>query len=216
MFFSSSKLLARTNKTKIFTNQRCFIKVYTRTGDKGTSQLFNGERKPKTNQIFNALGAVDEANSMIGLARQFTDSNKYPNLRKLDNELDEIMSRLFDIGSCIATPITSSSSSKLLRTEFNDINVDALEKLIDEMDLSLPPLKNFILPSGGKCASHLHCARTVTRRAERESTVLLEEGSVESSVTKYLNRLSDYLFTAARFVSKEQGHLEIIYKKAKT
>lgn len=197
------------------------MKIYTRTGDKGTSQLFSGERRPKTDPVFHALGAVDEANSMIGLSKEFlfdfdhlrSHPGATPKLQKLSDQLDTIMSRMFDVGTCIATPLDSSSASKLKRAKFDEGNVDILERQIDEMDLDLTPLKNFILPSGGKCAAHFHFARTITRKAEREVMDLMLNDKVEPSVGKYLNRLSDYLFTAARFVALLHGYPETIYKK---
>jgi len=190
------------------------MKVYTKTGDKGTSQLFNGERRPKDDAVFEALGAVDECNAFIGLAREYLDVSKQAEA-KLGQELEEIMSRLFDVGSAVATPTDTSSNSKLKRAFFNPDNVTMLERSIDAMDEELPPLKNFILPSGGKCASHLHVARTLARRAERRVVVLVTVEQVENSVGIYMNRLSDYLFTAARFVAMKQQFEEKIYKKEK-
>ena len=188
------------------------MKVYTKTGDKGTSQLFSGERRSKGDDVFSALGTVDEANASIGLAREFLDPAEH---ESVSLELEEIMSRLLDIGSSVATPIDVSSNAKLKRVEFDPELVLRLEESIDRMDEELPPLKNFILPSGGKCAAHLHVARTVVRRAERIVAGLVQEEKVEPSVGIYLNRLSDYLFTLARYVAMKQGHEEKIYKKQK-
>eukprot|EP00511_Aplanochytrium_stocchinoi_P001272 CAMPEP_0204831744 /NCGR_PEP_ID=MMETSP1346-20131115/11487_1 /ASSEMBLY_ACC=CAM_ASM_000771 /TAXON_ID=215587 /ORGANISM="Aplanochytrium stocchinoi, Strain GSBS06" /LENGTH=190 /DNA_ID=CAMNT_0051963021 /DNA_START=291 /DNA_END=863 /DNA_ORIENTATION=+ len=190
------------------------MKVYTKTGDKGTSQLFSGERRPKDDAVFEALGAVDECNAFIGLARECLDTSNQVE-GKLGQELEEVMSRLFDVGSAVATPIQSSSDSKLKRAFFQPEHTDMLEKSIDAMDMELPPLKNFILPSGGKCAAHLHVARTLSRRAERRVVVLVQQEQVEPSVGVYMNRLSDYLFTAARFVAMKQNFEEKIYKKPK-
>lgn len=188
------------------------MKVYTKTGDKGTSQLFSGERRSKRDEVFEALGTVDEANASIGLAREFLDPEAHA---AVSAELEEIMSRLLDVGSSVATPVDVSSSSKLKRVAFDADLVLHLEESIDRMDEELPPLKNFILPSGGKCAAHLHVARTVVRRAERIVAGLVQEEKVEASVGIYLNRLSDYLFTLARFIAMKQGHEEKIYKKQK-
>lgn len=215
------------------------MKIYTKTGDRGTSQLFSGERRTKTDQVFYALGAVDETQAMLGLAKQFLPEAKptkddgateeteqgeagvvaskdFVKIEKLGAEFDEIMSRLFDVGSSIATPVDSSSKHKLNRVKFAESNVSTLETYIDQMDTELEPLKNFILPSGGKCAAHLHVARTISRRAERETTKLIDEDQVERNVGMYLNRLSDYLFTAARYIALLQNYPEAIYKKAKS
>ena len=116
------------------------VKVYTRTGDKGTSALYNGTRRPKNDRVFEALGNTDELNSAIGIACWHLD---IPKLRK---QLVFIQSRLLDLGSAIATPLNDSTSDKLSRTLFSEAHVEQLEKDIDEMEASLPPLKNFILP----------------------------------------------------------------------
>lgn len=158
------------------------MKVYTKTGDKGTSQLFSGERRPKDDAVFQALGAVDECNAMIGVAREFLCTDN-PAEATASTELQMIMSRLFDVGSSVATPIDSSSKSKLKRAAFNAELVKDLETSIDRMDEELPPLKNFILPSGGKCAAHLHAARTITRRAERRVFQLVAQEKVRQRLT---------------------------------
>lgn len=133
-------------------------KVYTKTGDEGTSSLYNGDRAAKDDDIFWALGDTDELNSAVGVAREFcleADNG-------LVDQLEEIQSRLLDVGSAIATPATSTKSSfKLQRTRFDDLLSGKVEGWIDELDEHLPPLRNFILPSGGKAAAFLHMARTV-------------------------------------------------------
>jgi cob(I)alamin adenosyltransferase len=117
-------------------------KIYTKTGDKGTSSLYNGSRVPKSDFVFEALGNTDELNAHIGLAREYclNESNT------LDEKLAEIQSRLMDVGSHVATPLKSSASSKIQRTAFAEDHIQYLENWIDEMDNQLPPLKNFILP----------------------------------------------------------------------
>eukprot|EP00924_Labyrinthula_sp_SR-Ha-C_P005360 augustus_masked-scaffold_1-processed-gene-29.66-mRNA-1 protein AED:0.20 eAED:0.20 QI:0/-1/0/1/-1/1/1/0/157 len=142
-----------------------------------------------------------------------TNENNMNEKEKLKDELEVVMSRLLDLGASVATPIDTSPQSKLKRANFDEINVNHLEMWIDKMDESLHPLTNFILPSGGECSAALHVARTVSRRAEREVVPLIDENKVEPSVGKYLNRLSDYLFTAARFISALDQTDEIIYKK---
>ena len=188
------------------------MKVYTRTGDGGESSLYNGERRKKDDAIFEALGATDELNAQIGLCRAHISAGSAAQ-ENLCNELDDIMSRLFDVGSAVATPRGSASDAKLTRTAFGDQHASLLEKAIDSMDAALPPLKNFILPSGGVAAAQLHVARTFARRAERRVVPLVSDGIVEKSVGVYLNRLSDYLFVAARYAAKAQGEEEIVYKK---
>jgi cob(I)alamin adenosyltransferase len=185
------------------------IPIYTKTGDKGTSMLFNGERRNKNDEIFEALGTTDELNSNIGFAREFCID--FHTL--LAERLEQTQSLLLDVGSHIATPRNQSSSGHLARTNFDEVHVSNLERWIDEMDNELPPLKNFILPSGGKASASLHVARSVCRRAERTIVPLVQQGSVDASVGKYINRLSDFLFMAARFVALKEGKPEVIYKK---
>lgn len=198
----------------LWTGQRREMKIYTKTGDKGTSGLFNGERRPKDDEVFEALGVCDEVNASLGIALELCEQ---AGLKDVAAMLEEISSRLFDVGSAVATPInTTSSSSKLAHTSFDEKHVDWLERRIDEMDEELPQLKNFILPSGGLAASHLHLARTLARRAERRVWPLISTQQVDPVVGRYLNRLSDFLFTAARLVSKRTGGVEKIYKKART
>lgn len=185
------------------------IKIYTKTGDGGTSQLYNGQRKSKDIITFHALGDSDELNSHIGVALQH-DSQA---MGVLEPQLERIQSRLLDIGSAIATPLSESGTAKINRVSFPEGEIEALESWIDAMDQELPPLVSFILPSGGHASAQLHLARTVCRRAERSVVVIQQEGDVEHSVLKYLNRLSDYLFTAARYAAMKDGQKEVVYKK---
>ncbi|CAG8464622.1 10761_t:CDS:2 [Acaulospora colombiana] len=175
----------------------------------GTSSLYNGERRSKTDDIFHALGTVDELNSSIGIAHHYCirDDNG------LAENLTEIQCRLIEIGSNIATPRSSSNESKLSYTSFEDENVSKLESWIDHLDSKLPSLKNFILPSGGESAVFLHQCRSVCRRAERITVPLVENGIAENTVGKYLNRLSDYLFVAARYAAMSGGYTESLYKQ---
>ena len=208
------------------------MKVYTRTGDAGTTGLFSGERRFKDDAVFEALGAVDELNAGVGLAREWvvraipdsastttttttttttaTPTANRPDLSTLATQLEEIMSRLFDVGAAVATPRDSeaSSESRLRRTKFDEANIDKLEKWIDAMDEELEPLKQFILPSGGVAAAQLHVARTLARTAERRVWTLIRAGAADEVVGKFLNRLSDYLFVAARFAAKRSGGTE--------
>ncbi|ETI54470.1 ATP:cob(I)alamin adenosyltransferase [Phytophthora nicotianae CJ01A1] len=183
------------------------MKVYTKTGDKGTSQLFSGERRPKNDAVFQALGDTDELNAHIGVAVEQARvvANVY-----LPPKLEQIQSRLFDLGACVATPLTSASETKQRRTGvFDEANVTQLEHWIDEMDTELPPIKCFILPSGGGLTStHLHVARAVCRRAERSVVPLVAAGDVDGVVQRYLNRLSDFLFVSARYAAVKEDKEE--------
>ncbi|KAI9324055.1 cob(I)yrinic acid a,c-diamide adenosyltransferase, mitochondrial-like protein [Zopfochytrium polystomum] len=190
-------------------DQRRF-KVYTRTGDKGTSALFTGERRPKDDLIFEALGTTDELSSHIGLAREFCEEAA----NGLSEKLEKIQCLLQDIGGNIATPRSTASEARLAKTEF-DVDgklVQELETWIDKLDEELPPIRNFILPSGGRASAALHIARSVCRRAERRVVPVIQEGIADASVGKYLNRLSDYLFTAARYAAMKAGKTEKIYR----
>eukprot|EP00041_Stephanoeca_diplocostata_P011157 m.180974 g.180974 ORF g.180974 m.180974 type:complete len:251 (-) comp18440_c0_seq1:1015-1767(-) len=184
------------------------FKIYTRTGDKGTSMLFTGERRAKDDIIFTALGHTDELNSFIGLAREYcVDANN-----GLEGQLEEIQCRLLELGSHIATPRDSGNEGRLLRTTFHEKHTDNLELLIDNMDETLPALKNFILASGGKTSAALHCCRSICRRAERSLVELHRGNAIDSHAYKYINRLSDYFFTAARFAAQHEGQKEVVFK----
>mmetsp|Transcript_11949 Transcript_11949/g.24014 ORF Transcript_11949/g.24014 Transcript_11949/m.24014 type:complete len:223 (+) Transcript_11949:122-790(+) len=193
------------------------MKIYTKTGDKGTSSLYNGERRSKTDDVFKALGDVDELNSLLGIAREHIGVQS-----TVDTQIQEIQSRLLDVGSCIATPPESSSESKRQRVEFESVHVERLESWIDEHSETLPALTQFILPSGGLAASHLHLARSVCRRAERSVIACcmshgdqeeIAQASSDSRVRVYLNRLSDYLFTIARVCAFKENRPEVTYRK---
>ena len=193
--------------------------IYTKTGDKGYTSLYNGERRPKNSLIFDVLGTLDEISSAIGACyiEMELHFNNYK-AEDIPNDYHEIIkilewtqSRLLDLGSHIATPISSSASSdrKLEQTKFEEDNTKGLEKMIDKYDSELPKLKNFILPKGS-----LHMARSFCRRAERGMVELLNEGGISQEAFVFMNRLSDFLFVMARFVSQLLFHdKEIIYKK---
>ena len=186
--------------------------IYTRTGDKGLTSLYNSVRLCKSEQFFNALGTVDELNSVLGIANEYAllENNSLSSL------ILTIQCILFDIGSCLATPKTSDSTAEQLkRVEFDIINIVNIEKLIDQYDSELPKLTHFILPSGGGlCSTHLHLARATARRAERETVDLVNKELVDNSVLVYLNRLSDLLFVLARYSAHKAGKNETIWKKA--
>ncbi|XP_025092700.1 cob(I)yrinic acid a,c-diamide adenosyltransferase, mitochondrial-like isoform X2 [Pomacea canaliculata] len=192
--------------------ERFYSKIYTRTGDKGTSATFTGLRKVKDDEVFQALGTTDELSSAIGVASEFL-RDRVPDL---EQKLEQIQCMLQDVGSNIATPISSARESHLKRVQFSKNIVLQLEHWIDEMSQTLPPLRNFILPSGGKSAAFLHLARTICRRAEREMTSLHRKGEIDEEAFKFMNRLSDFLFTAARYAAIKEGREEKIYRRIAT
>ncbi|KAG2228174.1 hypothetical protein INT45_009221 [Circinella minor] len=187
------------------------MKIYTKTGDKGTSSLYNGERRDKDDIIFEALGTTDELTSNLGLALEFCEEQG--DVEKLCEQIQWIQRCLQDIGANVATPRDNSNERKLARTVFDEEGKECakLEEAIDEMYGQLPPLKQFILPSGGRASASLHVARTVCRRAERRVQPVARENLCDPSTAIFLNRLSDFLFAAARFAAMKKGKKEVIY-----
>lgn len=177
------------------------MKIYTRTGDKGTTSLFSQQRVPKNHPFIEALGSVDEGNSALGLALSFLpQEEKFEQMR---NQLNMIQHALFDVGAAVATPRSCHESKKLEKTWFSHEAAELLEQWIDAMDTQLPALKTFILPGGHPAGAALHLSRSVIRRAERLVAPLHEQGDVSQDVLIYLNRLSDYLFMASRFINHQ-------------
>ena len=186
------------------------IKVYTKTGDKGTSSLFSGERRAKDDIIFEALGQSDELNAYLGLCVVECKQNH----QRLCEMLVELQSRLLDVGSNIATPESNASEGKLKRVALPEGMTDKVESWIDELDQELPPLKNFILPGGSRSSATLHVARTICRRMERTLWDMQKMGNdVDEEVLKFSNRLSDWCFVAARYACMKDGVQENVYKK---
>ena len=175
------------------------MKIYTKTGDSGETALFAGGRVPKNDLRVEAYGTVDELNSWLGLIRTYTLPDPVPAW------LETIQNDLFVIGADLATPMDSSPDWLVRMTE---PPVDALETAIDHMTAELTPLKAFILPGGTTAAANSHIARTVCRRAERLCVALQQIDNINPSVLKYLNRLSDFLFTLARYVNLNAGESE--------
>ncbi|KAM5310913.1 corrinoid adenosyltransferase MMAB isoform 4-T4 [Glossophaga mutica] len=184
-------------------------KIYTKTGDKGFSSTFTGERRSKDDQVFEALGTADELSSAIGFAMELIAEKGHP----FAEELEKIQCSLQDIGSALATPRSSAREAHLKHTAFGTGPILELEQWIDRYSSQLPPLTAFILPSGGKSSSALHLCRAVCRRAERRVVPLVQMGETDANVAKFLNRLSDYLFTLARYAAMKEGNREKIYKK---
>lgn len=177
------------------------MKIYTRTGDKGTTSLFSGERVSKDNLFIEAVGTVDEGNSAIGLALSFLPKDDQFSTTRAQIEI--IQHALFDVGAALATPRTCQQDQKLKKTRFDNEAIELLEKWIDLMDEQLPILKTFILPGGHPAGAALHLARSIIRKAERVIIPLYEQADVTQTVLVYLNRLSDYLFIVSRFVNHQ-------------
>ena len=177
------------------------MKIYTRAGDKGDTGLLGGGRVGKDNARINAYGTVDECNALLGIVRTFDIGGQ------LDDMLSQIQNQLFVVGSDLATP--DGKQTKIDRLDEDNIKV--LEKWIDLIENLLPPLKQFILPGGCAAGAYLHLARTVCRRAERRVVALSRDDKVNSSVIVYLNRLSDFLFVAARTANLRAGEPDEVW-----
>jgi cob(I)alamin adenosyltransferase len=185
-------------------------RIYTRTGDAGTTRLASGKPVSKADPRVEAYGAVDEANACVGLARTHLAADP-----ELDAMLARVQNELFDLGADLATPPRpDEAEGSVLR--ILDGQVARLEGEIDSLNAQLPPLASFILPGGAPAAAALHLARTVCRRAEREAVRLVEAGEpVSGPALRYLNRLSDFLFVAARWANG-RGEAEVFWKSGAT
>jgi cob(I)alamin adenosyltransferase len=181
------------------------LKIYTKTGDKGKTSLLGGTKVPKSHIRIESYGTIDELNSFIGLLNdQLTNSHAKILLK-------EIQDRLFTIGSSLACDPEKEPAMKI--PDLKEQDVKLLENEIDTMNLSLPPMKTFILPGGHPAVSIAHICRCVCRRAERICVSMSEQDLfVDPLVIKYLNRLSDYLFVLARFIAHELRVEEIPWK----
>ncbi len=168
------------------------MKIYTKTGDKGDTSLFGGQRVPKDALRIEAYGTVDELNSVLGVAR--ADSRN----QQIDEILERVQNELFELGADLATP-RSANTKHIKRIEPK--HSEHLEKSIDTLDVHLKPLKAFVLPGGLPVAARLHFARTVCRRAERTVVRLSRNEDIGEGITVYLNRLSDLLFVLARYAN---------------
>ncbi len=180
------------------------MKIYTKTGDKGTTALVGGRRVSKGDMKIESYGTVDELNSWIGLVRDQPINESRRDLLK------EIQDRLFTIGADLASEPEQVRKKPVPSLEEEDISL--LENEMDKMDTALPTLCAFVLPGGNQSVSFAHLARTVCRRAERLVIRLSEEEEVNPMVIKYLNRLSDYLFVLSRKMTQESGSEEITWK----
>ncbi len=180
-------------------------KIYTRTGDAGTTGLGTGERVAKHSARIAAFGTVDETNAAIGLARAHLAGNQ-----GLDAKLMRVQNDLFDLGADLCVPARGEQAAEALRV--TDEQVARLEAEIDEMNGELKPLNSFVLPGGSSAAAALHLARTICRRAEREMVALAQMPSepVSAAALKYVNRLSDFLFVASRYVN-DRGRSDVLW-----
>ena len=171
------------------------MKIYTKTGDKGETGLFGGERVSKNNLRLNAYGSIDELNSFLGLALIEVTSVE------IKNVLNDLQNKLFVLGSDLATPETEKNV-KLNITRLPDSYILDTEKTIDDFEAKLDELKNFILPGGSKGSALLHICRTISRRAEREVVALKNTEHIGENIVIFLNRLSDLFFVLSRFENK--------------
>ncbi|WP_299646559.1 cob(I)yrinic acid a,c-diamide adenosyltransferase [uncultured Jannaschia sp.] len=179
-------------------------KIYTRTGDAGTTALGDGTRVPKTSARVEAYGTVDEANATIGLARLHAEG-------ELDDRLARIQNDLFDLGADMCRPgMARDAEAEYPPLRMTQGQVDRLEAEIDAMNDALEPLRSFVLPGGSALAAHLHLCRTVTRRAERLAMALAGQEDVNAAAVTYLNRLSDWFFVASR-IANDDGRADVLW-----
>jgi len=174
-------------------------KIYTRTGDDGTTGLATGERVPKHDLRIETFGTVDETSSAIALTLAEPDLPT-----ALRSVLLRVQNDLFEVGAELSLPGYSGVDAG---------SVTALEQALDEINAELPPLKEFVLPGGGRSAAACHLARTICRRAERRAAELAERDEVSAELLRYLNRLSDLLFVAARCLARQNGGSETLWQK---
>ena len=182
-------------------------KIYTKTGDKGTTRLVDGSCVEKFNPRVEAYGTIDELNSYLGVVRTNFGIQIFT---ELDHTLEKIQNELFNIGSLLATE--KDAVFKML-PGITDKHVEFLETIIDQMTEELPELRNFILPAGHPSSAHLHVARTLCRRAERRCAEIATLDDRYAMTLQYLNRLSDFLFVAARWANLKMGYSDVVWKK---
>jgi len=187
-------------------------RVYTRTGDKGTTALVGGKRVPKDSPRIAAYGTIDELNSILGLARVFNEERlaEGEKHRWLDEVFRRLQNQLFDLGSELATPPEAAYEGMV---RLADAEVKELETLMDRCQKDLEPLKSFVLPGGGRISGFLHQCRTVCRRAEREILALSRVEPIGEAPLRYVNRLSDVFFVLSRWVGKHLGEREYLWER---
>lgn len=187
-------------------------KVYTRTGDGGKTRLAGGQQVSKDSLRVEAYGTVDELNASVGLVRAMNADARHASesTAQLEQDLRWVQNKLFDVGSLLATaPGQTFKNMPTIKAQ----DAVRLERMIDRCQKDLAPLKEFILPGGGKVSAVLHQARTICRRAERICVRLAKEEPLDDQIIKYLNRLSDALFVWARWVAKTQGEPEFLWER---
>ena len=189
-------------------------RIYTRGGDAGATSLADGARRRKDDIRVEAYGAIDETNAAIGVARLAVEAEDQP----LDAMLERIQNDLFDLGAELATPLDPAKPEPDSATRLSIVQpqVDRLEREIDQLNGELAPLKSFVLPGGTAAAAHLHLARTISRRAERVMVALASTPGEQVAPTalRYVNRLSDFLFVASRYVNRREG--DVLWKPGAT
>lgn len=178
--------------------------IYTKTGDEGMTGLGGGRRVPKDSARVRAYGTVDELNSAIGVALALGLGDR------VGSELATTQNELFDLGSDLCWPLDDKRRARI--PTVRDEHIERLERLIDELNESVGPLTNFVLPGGSPGAAQLHLARTICRRAERETITLSREEAIGGLVVPYLNRLSDALFVMARYENQQRGVAEPLWQ----
>ncbi len=184
------------------------MKIYTRTGDAGTTAVFGGDRVRKDHPRIEAYGTVDEANSLLGLARAHLSAGDDASAERLDAVLGQLQEELFVLGADLATPV----GARPVVPRITEDHVERLEALIDDLERDLPDLKHFILPGGAPAGAVLHVARTTCRRAERLVVRAGEAVEINAHAQVYLNRLSDLLFVAARWSNRQAGTREDVWQ----
>lgn len=186
------------------------VKVYTKTGDKGTTGLADGSRIPKDDLRIECYGTIDELNSILGICRQHLEEIPEKEKVLLDSWIYAIQNDLFNLGADLATPLASRWKNMIV---LNDLDTEKLEKIIDFCQNDLSPLQEFVLPGGTKLNSYLHLARTVCRRAERLIVSFSMAKEINPSILPYVNRLSDLFFVLSRWVQKLAHSKEITWDK---
>jgi len=187
-------------------------KVYTRTGDAGKTRLAGGQQVWKDSLRVEAYGTIDELNASVGVVRVMNakSANLHEKAQQLEGELRWVQNKLFDVGSILATAPGQTFKNM---PHVAALDVTRLEKLIDRCQKELAPLKEFILPGGGKVSGFLHQARTICRRAERLCVALSKTEPIDPTIIKFVNRLSDTLFVLARWVAQTQGEPEFLWER---
>nr|BFD30601.1 cob(I)yrinic acid a,c-diamide adenosyltransferase [Pigmentibacter ruber] len=186
------------------------VKVYTKTGDKGTTGLADGSRVPKDDLRIECYGTIDELNSILGICRQNLEEMPKKEKTILDSWIYSIQNDLFNLGADLATPLSSRWKNMIV---LNEVDTSQLEKMIDYCQNILEPLQEFVLPGGTKLNSYFHLARTVCRRAERLIVSFSMEKEINPNILPYINRLSDLFFVLSRWVQKLAKSNEVTWDK---